>query len=40
MLMMDFYKLPILGILGMMMFVLAASIIASLVIKPKRPLAG
>lgn len=38
MLMMDFYKVPILWMLGMVMFVLAASIIASLVIKPKRPL--
>lgn len=38
MLMMDFYKVPILWMLGMVMLVLAASIIASLVIKPKRPL--
>ncbi len=39
MLVMDVFKVPILWMLGMVVIVLAASIIASLVIKPKRPLA-
>ena len=37
MLIMDFYKIPILWMLGMVVFVLAASIVASLITKPKRP---